>query len=260
MTIASPLIPQSIAVLLLAMTRIGTTLMFIPGLGGRTVPTPLKVLAAGVLALVLLPFTPPVTQPLSDPAHFTVALAREFLLGLLMGFGIAVVFGAIEMAASLAGVQIGLNLGPIFDPALNAQATPLNTYYLVTAALVFFGTNGHHLVLLALHRSFQSVPIGGATLAGDAGSTITALASLMFADALRIGLPVAGTLLAVDAALGVLNRMVPQMNVFFVGLPVKVLAGFGVLLLTMPFLLRLLSTMVTSGIVEAIGRAGGVAR
>lgn len=260
MTIASPLVPQSIAVFLLMVTRIGTMLMFMPGFAGRSVPPAIKVLAALALSLVLVPFTRPGAETLTDPASFTVGLAREFLLGLLMGFGIAVVFGAIEMAASLVGAQIGLNLSGVFNPSLDLQGTPLNTFYLVAAALVFFSANGHHLVLMALHRSFQTVPIGSAALADNAGTAIIALASLMFVDALRIGLPVAGTLLAVDACLGVLNRMVPQMNVFFVGLPVKIFAGFAVLLLTLPFLIRVLAPMVTDGVIEAIGRAGAVAR
>lgn len=260
MTVTSPLIPQSIAVFLLMMTRIGTMMMFMPGFGGRSVPTPTKVVLSGVLALLLVPFTQIGEETFTAAGVFATAVARELLIGLVMGIGIAVVFGAIEMASSLIGLQVGLNLQPVFNPSLGAQQLPVNTFYMVIAALIFFGANGHHLILLAMQRSFQTVPVGTAGLAEHAGVTIIGLTSAMFVDALRIALPVAGTLLVVDACLGVLNRMVPQMHVFFVGLPIKIFVGFAVLLMTMPFLVRLLSPMLTRGLVEAIGHAGSVVR
>lgn len=260
MSLDSPLVPQSAAVFLLMLTRIGTMLAFVPGFAGRSVPAQFKVLASLVLTIVLVPFSRAGGADLTAPGRFAAAVAQEFLVGLLLGFGVAVVFGAIEMASGLIGIQIGLNMAPVFNPSLSDQAMPLNTFYYVMAALVFFGANGHHLVLLALARSFQAIPVGTAGLADTSGRTLIGLTGTMFADALRIGLPVAGTVLLVDAALGLLNRMVPQMNVFFVGLPVKLFVGFAVLLLTLPFLLRMLTPMLTSGIYDSIGQAGAVAR
>lgn len=260
MTIDSPLIPQSAAVFLLMLVRIGTMLTFMPGFGGRNVPMPVKIAASLVLALVLIPFNRAGDSGLTEPGRFAAAVGQEFLIGLLMGLGVAIVFGAVEMAANIIGVQLGLNLAPVFNPSFNAAVMPLSTFYIVTASLVFFAANGHHIVLMALQRSFETVPVGTATLGDGASQVVIRLTGAMFADALRIGLPVAGTLLVVDAALGILNRMVPQMNVFFVGLPAKILVGFGLVLLTLPFLLRVLEPLVTRGVYQAIGQAGSVAR
>src|SRR5690606_993992 len=148
----------------------------------------------------------------------------------------------------------------VFNPSLDLQGTPLNTFYLVAAALVFFSANGHHLVLMALHRSFQTVPIGSAALADNAGTAIIALASLMFVDALRIGLPVAGARPAVVACLGVPAGVPPQTNASPVGLPVKSCAGSAALLWPLPCLSRVRAPRVTGGVIEAIGRAGAAAR
>lgn len=260
MVVDSLLVPPSAAVYLLMLTRIGTMLTLVPGFGSRNVPMPLKVIASLMLALVLVPFTRVTTTGLSEPGRFAAAVAQEFLVGLLLGFGVAVVFGAVQMAASIVGAQIGLNMAPVFNPSLNMAETPMNTLYLAIATLVFFGANGHHLVLLALQRSFLAVPVGSATLADDAGRAIIGLSSMMFVEAVRIGMPIAGTLLVVDAALGVLSRMVPQMNVFFVGLPAKIFAGFALMLLTLPFLLRVLGPLVTRGLYDTIGHAGAVVR
>jgi flagellar biosynthetic protein FliR len=76
----------------------------------------------------------------------------------------------------------------------------------------------------------------------------------MFSDALRIGLPMAGSLLVADIGLGLLNRMVPQMSVFFVGLPAKILLGFLVLLLSLPFLLQILVHVTTDGLLNVLTR------
>ncbi len=240
--------------------RIGTLLMFVPGFNGRTVPVQIKVAFTVILTLMLVPFVPAVGTELSETGPFVIAAAQELLVGLLMGFAVALVFGAIEMAASLINMQMGLNLSPAFNPTFNMSGAPLDTFYLVTATLIFFAVNGHHMLIVALQRSFEVVPLGSATLAATADHQLTGLVSAMFVDALRIGLPIAGTLLVADVALGILNRMVPQMNVFFVGLPAKILVGFGLVLVTLPFLVNVLTTMVTGGIVDAISNSVQIAR
>lgn len=260
MTLTSPLLPQSGAVFLLMLVRVGTMLMFLPGFNGRNVPTPVKVAFSVVLTLTLVPFAGGDAAALTETGRFVVAVAQEFLVGLLLGLGVALVFGAVETAASLINIQMGLNLSPAFNPSFNTQGAPLDTFYLLTASLIFFGVNAHHLLILALARSFDTLPLGTASLSPTGDNTIVALTQTMFVNALRIGLPVAGTLLIADIALGILSRMVPQMNVFFVGIPAKILVGFGLVLLTLPFLLGMLGGMLTSGLLDMVARAGAVAK
>lgn len=260
MTISSPLLPDSAAVFLLMLVRVGTMLMLMPGISGRGVSTPIKVVFAVVLTLALTPFAPAGSAELSETGRFVAGVFQEFLVGLLMGFGIAMIFGAIEVAASLINIQMGLNLSPTFNPTFNMTGAPLDTFYLIVATLIFFGVNAHHIVILALARSFETLPVGTASISPGGEGTLIDLTATMFFNALRIGLPVAGTLLIADIAMGLLSRMVPQMNVFFVGLPAKILAGFALILLTMPFLLTVIRTLMSTGLVEAISRAGGVAR
>lgn len=248
------------AVFVLMLVRVGTMLMFMPGFSGRNVPTPIKVVAAVVLTLILVPVTPHGDPALDQTGRFVVGIGQEFLVGLLLGFAVALVFGAVEIAAGLISLQMGLSLGQAFNPAFNTEGTALDSFYMVMASLVFFSVNAHHLLIIALQRSFTSIPVGTASISGSADQTIMALTSGMFANALRIGLPVAGTVLIADAALGILSRMVPQMNVFFVGLPAKIFIGFALVLLTLPFLISVMSTMVTTGIGDAVSRAGAIPR
>jgi len=254
MIIDSPLVPSSMAVLILMSVRIGLVITLIPGLSGRSVPTQAKVALTLLLALMLSPFVRADAVALSQVDRFLLALAQECLIGLALGLAVSMTFSAIEMAASIISFQLGFSLANVFNPSLNLQGTALSTLYLVLAALLLFLTNGHHLLLLALQRSFETIPLGGVRLSPRADAAVLELSALMFADALRIGLPIAGTLLVADVALGILNRMVPQMSVFFVGLPAKIFAGVLLLALTLPFLLRVLSDVVTRQLGETMLR------
>jgi flagellar biosynthetic protein FliR len=256
----APLLPHSMAVFVLMLVRVGTMLMLMPGFSGRNIPTPIKAGFAIVLTLVLVPVSPTSDQAINDTGRFVVGVGQEFLVGLLMGFAVALVFGAVEIAAGLISLQMGLSLGQTFNPAFGSVGTALDTFYLVVATLIFFSLNAHHLLIVALARSFEVIPVGTAALSGSLQQSVISLSSAMFINALRIGLPIAGTLLIADAALGILSRMVPQMNVFFVGLPAKIFAGFALLLLTLPFLINVLATMMTSGIGDAVTRAVAVPR
>lgn len=254
MEVSTPLIPSSVALFVLVVTRIGLVLSLLPGFSGSAVPLPARVALAIVLALALTPFVRVEATVLSQPTVFAVALARELVTGLALGLAVAAVFAAIEMAASLIGYQLGFGLAATFNPALGTHGTALNTLYLVLAALVFFGANGHHLLIGALTRSFVLLPPGSALPDSETPAAVVGLTGAMFSDALRIGLPVAGSLLVADIGLGLLNRMVPQMSVFFVGLPAKILLGFLVLLLSIPFLLQLLAQATTDGLLGVVTR------
>jgi flagellar biosynthetic protein FliR len=260
MEVSTPLIPSSIALFVLVVTRVGLVLTLLPGFGSQTVPLPARAALAVVLALALTPFVRADVPMLNQPAVFAVALARELVTGLALGLAVAAVFAAIEMAASLIAYQLGFGLATTFNPAFGTQGTALNTLYLALAALLLFGTNGHHLLIGALARSFVLLPPGTALPDAETPLVVIRLTSAMFADALRIGLPVAGSLLVADIGLGLLNRMVPQMSVFFVGLPAKILLGFLVLLLSVPFLLQLLAHVTSQGLLGTVTRVILVAR
>lgn len=254
MVVDSPLLPSSMAVFLLMSVRIGLVITLIPGLSGRSVPNQAKVALTVILALMLSPFVQADAVALSRADRFVLALAQEFLVGLALGLAVAMIFAAVEMAASVISFQLGFSLANVFDPTLNVQGTALNTLYLALAALLLFITNGHHLLLLGLQSSFQTIPLGGVSPAPGADQTLVELSAAMFSDALRLGLPIAGTLLVADVALGILSRMVPQMNVFFVGLSAKIFAGLLLLALTLPFLVRVLGDVVTRELVDAMAQ------
>lgn len=260
MDLSSPLVPSSIALFVLVVTRVGLVLALLPGFGSQAVPLPARVALAVTLALALTPFVRTDTSQLSQPTIFAIALARELVTGLALGLAVAAVFAAIEMAASIVGYQLGFGLAATFNPALGIHGTALNSLYLALAALVFFGANGHHLLVAGLARSLVLLPPGAALPDERVVPAVIGITAAMFSDALRIGLPIAASLVVADIGLGLLNRMVPQMNVFFVGLPAKILLGFFVLFLSLPFLLTVLARVTTDGLLGEITRVVLAAR
>jgi flagellar biosynthetic protein FliR len=127
MSTLGPLMPSSIAVFLLMLVRVGTMLMLLPGFNGRGVPVPAKIGFSVVLTLILVPVSPAGDPALSDAGRFVVGVGQEFLVGLLFGFAVALVFAAIEMAAGIINMQMGHNLAASFNPTFNTTGAALDT-------------------------------------------------------------------------------------------------------------------------------------
>jgi flagellar biosynthetic protein FliR len=157
----------------------------------------------------------------------------------------------VQAGASLLDTLIGFSLGALVDPITNVQSSVLAQVYSMVAAVVFILSGGDHLVVMALARSYDLIPI-------DAVPSLPALAGLAtagLADIAVIGLeisaPVVIALLVTDAAFGVVSRVVPQMNVYFVGLPAKILVGLAVAGASLPFV----AIQFENDLHTAIGRA-----
>ncbi|MFH1484629.1 MAG: flagellar biosynthetic protein FliR [Chloroflexota bacterium] len=209
----------------LLFSRVGAMVMSAPPYSNKHVPVPAKIGLAVALTLVLL--SPEVIQATAVPEHpitFALAIGRELFVGLLIGFATLLFFTVFQIAAHLIGTQMGFGIATILDPISSTESSLMEQFYSILAILVFLAIDGHHWIIIALQRSLGTVPINGLVLE-PAIDKLATLAFRMLATGVTISLPVAGTLLLVDVALAVMARIVPQINVFFLGLPVKVLVG-----------------------------------
>jgi flagellar biosynthesis protein FliR len=220
---------------LLVVFRIGTILMIVPIFGGRSVPATVKIGLSLLLSLVMLPLVAnSVTAlPESMPAYL-VLVARELLIGAVVGFGVLVLFTALQAAGHIVGLQMGLSLANVVDPLTSSHASVIDQFYSLLAALVFFSIDGHHALILAMQQTFDVAPIGKMGLGLPEASVLLSLGRDIFIIAARIALPTAAALLLADVGLAVIARSVPQLNVFVVGLPAKVAVGFLMLAITVP--------------------------
>lgn len=237
--------------LFLVFVRVGAMLMSAPLLSGRTVPTMLKIGLALLLSFLLLPI---------NQAHFvevpfewlplSLLIIKELGVGLIVGFLANLVFGAVQLAGQFVGLQMSFSLANVLDPLYSQSISIIDQLYTVLAGLVFLAIDGHHMLILAIQETLDLVPIGTLQLNGPMADQLIHLTSGVFVAALRVALPVMAALLLADVAMGLMARTLPQMNIFVVGLPVKLAVGFIVLVTTMPSVNSLLANMFRSTFVD----------
>jgi flagellar biosynthesis protein FliR len=242
---------STIETFFLVAVRTGTLLLAVPLLGMRLIPPIAKIALGLVIALLLTPLLAPVgVVPARPFSQFVLGIAQEVLTGLLLAFAVALIFAAVQFGAAMLGLQFGFSLGNVIDPTSGGQETVIGQFYALLLGIVFFAINGHHLMLAGLARSFDATPPASLLLStATSGPLIEALlvrSAALFVSALRIAMPIMGALLLADVAMAVIARSAPQMNVYFVGLPLKILIGLAGLLLALPLTISVMEQLVAA--------------
>jgi flagellar biosynthetic protein FliR len=236
-SLSSFLTPDRVLLFALVLARCSGLIATAPLLGDALVPRAVRVLFAGTLAVVLLPLAPPVSKPIAGLPGLAAAAVVEVAIGLAMGYVARLALLVFEMAGEVVSLQMGLGIASMVDPMEAFRSTILGRWYWLVGATLFLALDGHHYLLRALAASLEMVPPGRGLLGGDAAAALSSFASEGLARALAIGAPAVGILLATSLGLGLLARTVPQMNVFFVGMPIQIAAGILAVAATTPLLI-----------------------
>ncbi len=213
----------------LVFARIAMIIAVIPVFGSANVPLSVKVGLSVFISIIVYSFTEPSTAPqdISIMGFFSLLL-REGLIGLLFGFITGMLFYAVQFAGHFISFQMGFAMVQVIDPQSQEHVPIIGQFYFILAILLFLIMNGHHLVINALVESFRIVPIGTGSLSGELTEFLTKLTGQVFALSIKIASPILVTLFLTDVMMGIIARTVPQMNVFFVSLPLKI--GLGMIL------------------------------
>ncbi len=218
-----------VQVFILAFTRIMAAAVQVPVLAGRAVPNRVRLPLGILLAMLLVPWAPLEAEaPSMELFAFGSALVREFVVGWAIGFVATLTFGAIQTAGEYVSTGGGFASGRIMNPAFDSSSTALDQLYLIIASLMFMVFNGHHLVLLGLAGTFRALPVAGPLPELSLERLLTLAQSLLTAG-LTLAMPVLAASLLADLTLGLLARVAPQIQVFFLEGPLKV----GVVLVTL---------------------------
>lgn len=209
----------------LAFTRIMAVLLHIPALGGQNIPPQVRIGFGLMLALFLVPLQSiPADSETIGAFAFGVAIGKEIIIGTLVGFAADLAFGAIQVAGAAMGMGSGFESGRIFNPSLGEAGSAFDQIFVMTAAMIFLIIDGHHLVLIALQKTFTAVPLNGA-LPFNGLEAVLRMTSVFIASGVHMALPVMAALFLTDLTLGLLARIAPQVQVYFLGLPVKVVVA-----------------------------------
>jgi flagellar biosynthetic protein FliR len=228
-------LPSAWETIFLVFCRVGTMMLIAPIFGSRGTTPQVRVFLALTVTLVMAPVVaPPGTTVPSDVGGFIGRIAREALIGGLVGFVVLMVFTALEGAGHIVGLQMGFSLANIINPLTSTNASLIDQFYTLVATLVFLTIDGHHIVLLGIERTFLIAPIDAIGSVLPPQELVFALGRAIFETASRMSLPVLTALLLTDVALAMVARSVPQLNVFVVGMPAKIAVGFVMLIVTVP--------------------------
>lgn len=205
------------------------------------------------LTLGLMPILPEMPRlPPGSGAGMWV-LSQQVLIGMAMGFAARVVFSAVDLAGAYISMQMGLGFATLYDPQNTAQTPVLSSFLTLLTLLVFLSMNGHLVYVGILARSFEVIPVGVNVLGPDSWLNLAKLGSQIFSFGLLLALPVLVALMITNLTLGILTRAAPQLNVFSIGFPITLTAGFLTLLFGLQYLTVPLERLFTTAAEAMLG-------
>jgi flagellar biosynthetic protein FliR len=227
-------LPAYAASFMLVFTRIGTMIMLLPGFGELSVPSRVRLTIALVLTAVILPLHRGDYQiDLNALGPVVLMLGQELLVGAVLGMLVRLTVSALQVAGSVAAQQMGLGFVTAIDPTQGQQGMLVGNFLVVLGTTLIFATDLHHLVIAALNDSYAVFRPGEVPLIGDVANLMSGTAASAFRIGIQLAAPFLVFGLLFNLGLGVLARLMPQMQVFFVGLPLSIMIGFLILLLVL---------------------------
>ncbi|SHG57813.1 flagellar biosynthetic protein FliR [Thermosyntropha lipolytica DSM 11003] len=220
---------------LLVLARLSGLFLIAPIFSSRQIPVRVKIFVLLILAATMAYFVP-VKYALIIPnaAYWIAALVMELAIGFTMGFVAYVFLAAIQLAGQIMDMQMGFGIVNVVDPQTGTQIPLMGNLTQALALLIYLGIDGHHYLLQALAQSYQLIPVLGFRFNAGLWELLLEISVYMFVIGVKIALPFLAALLTADVAMGFVARTVPQMNVFIVGLPLKILLGLFTLLILLP--------------------------
>jgi len=219
------------AAFILMFARIGTMLMLLPGLGEMSVPVRVRLTIALVLTFVLFPLhRAAYAIDLRLPGPVIVALGQELLIGVVLGLTARLTISALQVAGSVIAQQLGLGFVTAVDPTQGQQGLIVGNFLTLLGVTLIFATDMHHLIIAGLHDSYRLFQPGEVPVAADMAALVTNTVGGAFRVGIQLAAPFLVFGLVFNVALGVLSRLMPQMQVYFVAVPLSIMIGFLILL------------------------------
>jgi len=227
-------LPVFAAAFMLGFARIGTMVMLLPGLGELTVSPRVRLTIALALTAVILPLHRGDYQiDLRAFGPVVLMLGEEILIGIVLGLIARLTIAALQIAGSVVAQQMGLGFVTAVDPSQGQQGMIVGNFLGVLGITLIFATDLHYLVIAALNDSYALFHPGEVPLLGDVASLVSNTVTGAFRIGVQLAAPFIVFGLIFNLGLGVLARLMPQMQVFFVGLPLSILGGFLILVLVL---------------------------
>jgi len=227
--------------------RISALFMAAPIFSARTVPVRVRIILAVLVTFIVQPSLPfrEAIDPLTAMGFMTIL--QQLAVGLVMGLIMQIIIGTLVMAGQAMATTMGLGFASTVDPQNGVQVTLLGQLYLVIGTLYLLAVDGHLMLIQVVVDSFVSLPIGVEFSLLQVFGNIAMFTAEMFVTAVLLSLPVMVGVLMVNLAFGVVTRAAPQLNIFAVGFPTTMLAGFVLMMISIPVLFPTLEEFFIRG-------------
>jgi flagellar biosynthetic protein FliR len=217
-----------------------------PLLGHQVVPVQVKVGISAFLAFIMFPVLAKTAPSISiDLLPFILVVMKEIVIGLVLGFAIGIIFAGARFAGDIIALDTGLSIASVFDPEQGQSNVVINEAMYLMAMMVFLVLNGHHFMLRALQLSYVAAPIGTFVPGPIVSGKLVQLVGFVFVIAVKLAVPVMVSVFLCNIALAVLSRVMPQMNIFQLGFPLKIGLGFVMMVASVPFMVAMFKQLLT---------------
>ncbi len=233
--------------LILIFFRVASVLWLLPMFSAGSISVAYKACLSLLISLFMFDLVAPGNAALgSDPYFLALLVMKEIFIGITIGFFVRVLFMTVQVAGEVVAIQSGMGFARFMDPYTNTQVSELSQILNILALMIFFSVDAHHIVLRGLFLSFKELPLGGATFKGPLMEYLIQMTGKIFSLGLRIGAPLIVTLFLVELSLGILSRLVPQVNVFVEGMPLKIMVTIAMLSFALSLITPLLADIFKS--------------
>ena len=219
--------------------RFGGMMLSAPFFASPQLSNSIKVYLAMILAILLFMIqSPNLSNMPTDLLQLAVVMGQELAIGLILGFVMNLVFQSVAMAGELLAVHMGLAIASALNPQTGQNSPIVGQLFFYFAMVVFLSLDLHHWLLLGVHHSYTVLPLGSGLMdlpVGVLTERLVILCSQLFATGLMLGAPVLSLLFLTEVALALVAKLMPQMNIFIIGLPLKVTMGLIGIAVSLPF-------------------------
>ena len=231
----------------LVLFRILAFMVAMPVFGTQSVPVQVKVLFSLTMAFILFPVIgyQNLNVNLTEIGAAQLAI-REIFLGLVFGYLVRIFFMSLSMAGQIISVSLGVASAQLFNPAFGDSGSSFDQFFMILGTLFFLAINGHHLFIGGLIDTYRLIPLEAGTLNFESFAQVAAIVQEATEVAIKFAAPVFVTILFTNAAMGLIGRTVPQINILITSLPVNTMVGLAVMFLSLPLMIWQMEDLLQS--------------
>ncbi len=223
--------------------RISGLLMSSPIFGRRNLPNTLKIALCLLVTYITFAASPQTPVAYKGAAGFILICFTELLFGLALGYVTTLFFSIVQTSGQVMDMQMGFGMVNVFDVQTNISVPVTGNLIYVVVIITFLGVNGHIKLIHIIRNTFGHIPVGAVSLNPVVGLVALEVFALAFLLSVNVAMPLIASGLLGEVAMGFIVRAVPQMNVFVVGIPLKIALGFLMLFLIMPVFIHFTDTI-----------------